>query len=347
MSDDLRELLRSTASPPSRPVDVESILRAAHRQTVAVRATTSLGVIVVVALAALGLASVWRTPGQPVPHIAAQPPAESRSGAPSAVGDLRFTSWTSQTVLEDGRPHDLFTDVAVHVEFPTIDHQDAVAWTGGCNRVTSQVDTSGGRLVLDGERWSTAMACDGGDRQARQEWVDEFFTANPAWVRTGNRLTLTAGSSEVRLEATTGAGSVALTIPEGWKVEALGTDEPPPCVDASLFSDSSTIYVTHGPAEHTVCHDGPRRPRHAGVYVFQLDGPGQPGFIGPEGLWGQLQDQRLNGYDVMTAGTDTFGYIAIPELDAGIIYAHRDLHAVDEMINSARAGFEPRPLTSP
>jgi heat shock protein HslJ len=111
-------------------------------------------------------------------------------GVPSA-DPLRGRTFIATAVTEDGRPRELAPDTELSVQFTDDGRLIAQA---GCNQMQGEVDTSGGTLSFAEGLSVTEMGCD----QARHEqdtFVADVLTATPAWELTGDRFTITAGTT--------------------------------------------------------------------------------------------------------------------------------------------------------
>jgi heat shock protein HslJ len=118
-----------------------------------------------------------------------------RPAGESAPDPLRGKTFLATSVTDDGKPRALLPDTELSVEFTDDGRLIAQA---GCNTMQGPVTTAGGKLELGGELASTAMGCD----QARNEqdaFVAEVLRASPSWQLTGDRLTITSGTTTLDL----------------------------------------------------------------------------------------------------------------------------------------------------
>lgn len=111
-------------------------------------------------------------------------------GAPGpGQGDpLRGKTFLATAVTEDGKPRSLIAELSI--EFTDDGRLIARA---GCNMMQGQVDTTDGKIAVDGLA-TTEMGCD----QARHEqdaFVAGVLSATPAWQLTDEKLTITAGTT--------------------------------------------------------------------------------------------------------------------------------------------------------
>jgi heat shock protein HslJ len=101
---------------------------------------------------------------------------------------LRGRTFIATSVTDDGKPRDLVGELSI--EFTDDGRLIARA---GCNMLQGQVETTGGRLVVD-ELGSTDMGCD----QARLDqdaFVSGVLSNSPLWELAGDRLTITSGGT--------------------------------------------------------------------------------------------------------------------------------------------------------
>jgi heat shock protein HslJ len=137
------------------------------------------------------------------------------SGAP--VPDLRGRTFLATAVTEGGEPKALVTGTELSVEFT--DDGRLIA-NAGCNMMQGPVDTTGGKLVVEGGLSMTDMGCD----QARHEqdsFVIEALGSSPSWQLSGDQLTITSGATTFELaprEAVTPDRELAGTT---WELDTL------------------------------------------------------------------------------------------------------------------------------
>jgi heat shock protein HslJ len=119
--------------------------------------------------------------------------ADNAGGAAGPAPDpLRGRTFLATAVSEDGRPRDL----PLSLQFT--DDGRLVA-RAACNTMQGEVDTSDGKLVIQGEGLSTTdMGCDEA-RHADDTFVAEVLGASPSWRLAGDELTITSGTTTFEL----------------------------------------------------------------------------------------------------------------------------------------------------
>lgn len=115
--------------------------------------------------------------------------------AGTASGDgLSGRAFWSEQVTEDGSDRELVEGTRVSLEFT--DDGRLVA-SAGCNILSTDVTVGEGTLEVTGVG-GTEMGCDP-ELQAQDEWLAAFLSTPPTWALDGDRLTLTAGTTEIVL----------------------------------------------------------------------------------------------------------------------------------------------------
>lgn len=109
-------------------------------------------------------------------------------------GELTGRTFLSESITESGQDRELVEGTRISLDF-TADAQ--VAANAGCNHLFGEVTITSERLEV-GQLGSTEMGCDP-QRQAQDEWFLEFLQSSPAWLLDGDRLTLSAGETEIVL----------------------------------------------------------------------------------------------------------------------------------------------------
>lgn len=101
-----------------------------------------------------------------------------------------------------GAPESLeMADSNVQVEF--VHESGGFGWVSvelSCNELSATVHPSGDRLVTDAII-TTDMGCDG-LRQEQDDWLSEFFAADPMFEFSGDELTLTSDDAVLQLQDT-------------------------------------------------------------------------------------------------------------------------------------------------
>lgn len=129
-------------------------------------------------------------PGAPSP--AGEPPAaRSTAEEPDDPGGVLVgRGFRSVSVREGDRPRELVEGTRIEVSFERRGDHDVVRWRAGCNTSGAEVRIEADRLRIR-PGGGTDVGCE--ERRHRQdEWVSEFFQADPFWELEGDRLTLTS-----------------------------------------------------------------------------------------------------------------------------------------------------------
>jgi heat shock protein HslJ len=103
-------------------------------------------------------------------------------------------TFLSEAVTDAGVPKELVAETRISLEFADDGELRANA---GCNILFTEVTIEADRLETTGVG-GTEMGC-GPDLGAQDEWLVGFLESSPAWVLDGDRLTLTAGETELVL----------------------------------------------------------------------------------------------------------------------------------------------------
>ena len=118
-----------------------------------------------------------------------QPPTGD-AGAP-APDPLRGRTFLATAITDDDKPRDM----ELSLEFTDDGRLIARA---SCNMMQGKVDTSDGRLVIDGGLATTDMGCDPA-RHEQDAYVADVLGASPSWQLDDDRLTITAGTTRFEL----------------------------------------------------------------------------------------------------------------------------------------------------
>lgn len=89
--------------------------------------------------------------------------------------------------------HDLKSGTQITLSF----QKGKVGAHAGCNNLFGTARLDGGRLLVS-DVGGTEMACEKA-LMAQDEWLTAFLSSEPEWLLDGNELTLTQGSTQVRL----------------------------------------------------------------------------------------------------------------------------------------------------
>ena len=119
-------------------------------------------------------------PGLTLSACAADTGAGGR-GRGADAPDLEGRSFLSTEVFG----HDMAPDTQVHVTF----QDDRIAVRAGCNTIMGAATWDGGVLAVAEPMARTMMACTD-DLMRQDDWLDAFFTSQPALSLDGTTLTL-------------------------------------------------------------------------------------------------------------------------------------------------------------
>lgn len=137
---------------------------------------------------------------------------------PGAALDGRTFLSTGVTV--DGEPFDLVDGTSIQLMFRDGGQLGASA---GCNSIGGTYRIEGGTFVFEGGGM-TEMGCDP-DRHAQDDWLVELLGSRPSIALAGNDLTLTAGTTVVRLlDREVAQPDLGLTGPI-WTVDSIITGD--------------------------------------------------------------------------------------------------------------------------
>lgn len=137
---------------------------------------------------------------------------------PNAALDGR--TFLSTDVTVDGEPFELVDGSRIQLMFRDGGELGASA---GCNSIGGTYRIDGGALVFEGGGM-TEMGCDP-DRHAQDDWLVELLGSRPAMTLAGNDLTLTAGSTVIRLlDREVAQPDLALVGPL-WTVDSIITGD--------------------------------------------------------------------------------------------------------------------------
>jgi META domain len=114
------------------------------------------------------------------------------------VATVRSEGGEARPLLPIRETLDLRTGTQMVVAFQ-IDDPDELAWAGGCNRVSSGLEVTGERLLVEDRFGSTLAGCDG-PLGEQERWLTRFLLSDPAWALDGDRLALTSGDATLELD---------------------------------------------------------------------------------------------------------------------------------------------------
>lgn len=117
--------------------------------------------------------------------------------ASTPADELMGRTFTSTGATTGGEPRPLVDGEPIRLTFERSQRRDSVGWRATCNGAGSSVEITPDRLLL-GPIASTAMGCPKPSAE-QDEWLSEFFEADPEWVLDDGKLTLTAGDSVIEL----------------------------------------------------------------------------------------------------------------------------------------------------
>lgn len=109
-------------------------------------------------------------------------------------GELTGRTFLSESITEGGQDRELVEGTRISLDF-TADGQ--VSANAGCNHLFGDVTVTSERLEV-GLMGGTEMGCDP-QRHAQDEWLMDFLESSPTWLLDADRLTLTAGDTEIVL----------------------------------------------------------------------------------------------------------------------------------------------------
>ena len=109
-------------------------------------------------------------------------------------GELTGRTFLSESITEAGQDRELVAGTRISLDFTT---DGQVSANAGCNHLFGEVTITSERLEV-GPMGGTEMGCDP-QRHAQDEWLMGFLQSSPTWLLDGDRLTLTAGETEIVL----------------------------------------------------------------------------------------------------------------------------------------------------
>jgi heat shock protein HslJ len=109
-------------------------------------------------------------------------------------GELTGRTFLSESITEGGQDRELVEGTRISLDFTT---DGQVSANAGCNHLFGDVTVTSERLEV-GLMGGTEMGCDP-QRHAQDEWLMDFLESSPTWLLDAERLTLTAGDTEIVL----------------------------------------------------------------------------------------------------------------------------------------------------
>ena len=133
---------------------------------------------------------------EPEPRGSRRPrkPSEAPKDPGAALWDRSFVS---TAVVEDGQPRPMVRNKPLTLRFEERADGVVAAWQSACNTTGGDVVATATHLAIT-DLMGTAMGC---EEQAleQDDWINDFFRADPRWELDGDRLTLAAGDVVIRL----------------------------------------------------------------------------------------------------------------------------------------------------
>jgi heat shock protein HslJ len=173
-----------------------------------------------------------------------QRPTNDPVGAPTP-DPLRGKTFIATAVTEDGKPRPLVAEVSIQFT-----DDGRIIARGGCNMMQGQVDTSGGKIVIDGGLATTEMAC-AQELHDQDGFVAGVLSGAPSWQLSDDKLTITSGSTVVELAPRelvhpdrdlAGTTWVLDTIVDGQSASSVAAGAPP----VTLLFDGSKVTADTG-----------------------------------------------------------------------------------------------------
>lgn len=140
----------------------------------------------------------------------------SRAGS-GGVTDLRGKTFLSTGVSENGLPKQLVAGTQIRLSFNEDGTQ--IGAHAGCNHMGGPARIENGRLVV-GDLAMTMMGCDGG-RNEQDSWIAKVLTDGPSVRLSGSELTLSRGTTEIRLLDRTVADPDRPLVGTRWVVDTV------------------------------------------------------------------------------------------------------------------------------
>jgi len=165
------------------------------------------------------------------------------AGGP-APDPLRGKTFLATAVTEDGKPRTMVAELSI--EFTEDGRLIAQA---GCNMMQGQVDTTGGKIVVDSLA-TTEMGCDPA-RHEQDAFVAKVLGGKPTWALTDQKLTIQSGRTTFEMapreqvhpdRPLAGTTWQLDTIVDGHVASSMPADAP---VVTLTFDDAKVTAETH------------------------------------------------------------------------------------------------------
>lgn len=144
-------------------------------------------------------------------------------GDEAGVGgsSLKGKTYLSTAVTEGGEPKQLAPKTRIQLRF--MDDGRLLA-DAGCNSMSGQVSTGGGKLKVSDDLAITDMGCDA-PRHAQDEWLAGVLQKEPTWKLDAGKLNVTAGDTTIVLQDREIAEPDLALDGTRWTVDTLITGE--------------------------------------------------------------------------------------------------------------------------
>lgn len=168
---------------------------------------------------------------------------------PAPGRKLQGRTFVSSAVTDHGLPKPLVAGTQIRLTFTT----ETLGAQAGCNTLNFPLQIEADWLVT-GEAASTLIGC-APDREAQDQWLAGFLSADPTWVASGNGLlTLTNGDTTIVLNELGVETGIKPTELWGLRFESVSVSEtgivPAPVVEGT------TIVLTFTAPDRLTAHAG-------------------------------------------------------------------------------------------
>jgi heat shock protein HslJ len=109
-------------------------------------------------------------------------------------------TFASSSVTEGDDPRELIEGKPITLRFERSPGCDWITWEASCNGFGARVEIKAKRLLV-GEIGQTLIGCPR-ESVEQDEWLSEFFAANPQWFLGDGRLTIQSGTTAIEFEPT-------------------------------------------------------------------------------------------------------------------------------------------------
>lgn len=160
--------------------------------------------------------------------------APATDAYPAPGGRLQGRTFVSSAVTDHGLLRPLVAGTQIRLTFTT----ETLGAEAGCNTLSFPLQIEPDRLVT-GEAASTLIGC-APDREAQDQWLAGFLSADPAWVASGDGLlTLTNGDTTIVLNELGVEAGIEPTELWGLRFESVLVSEtgivPAPVVEGTTI----------------------------------------------------------------------------------------------------------------